>query len=261
MISVIISIYNRLDNLYLILSALSKQTYTDFEVVISEDRDAAETVSFIEQARKEFKFPIQHVNQEDSGFRKTRILNKAVVAAKGEYLVFLDGDCLPHHRLLESYAKRLAPDTVCLGRRCYLDEKITKAVMDTKDLKKINFFNLLLHAKKIDRAFYTPWMGIGKPKRKIIGCNWAVPRKTMFDINGYDEDYTQAGCGEDLDVDWRLRKLPNIKFMNIKHEVITYHLYHKANYSEDATNWGYALMAEKKKRGYFVCKNGIEKLD
>ncbi|MDL2214701.1 glycosyltransferase [Dysgonomonas sp. OttesenSCG-928-M03] len=260
MISVIISIYNRLDNLYLILLALSKQTYTDFEIIVSEDRNAAETISFINEMRREFNFKIRHVNQEDDGFRKTRILNKAVVAAKGEYLVFLDGDCIPHFRLLESYSRRLSPDTVCLGRRCYLDEKITRELLETKDLGRINLFSLLLHARHLDRAFYMPWMGIGKPKRKVIGCNWAIPRQTILNINGYDEDYTQAGCGEDLDVDWRLRKLTSIKFKNIKHEVITYHLYHKPNYSDDATKWGYALMAEKIKTGLFFCKNGIEKI-
>lgn len=261
MISVILSLYKQLDNIYLILLGLSKQTYTGFEVIIAEDDNAPETLGFLESARKQFNYEIRHVSQEDMGFRKMQIMNKAMVAAKGEYLVFLDGDCIPHRRLLEAYNKRLAPDTVCLGRRCYLDEKITKKILETKDLGKLNFVNLILHASHLDRAFYMPWMGIGKPKRKVIGCNWAAPRKTILDVNGYDEDYTLPRCGEDLDLDWRLRKLPNIKILNIKHEVITYHLYHKVNYSKEQIEASRKMRLEKIEEGLFICKNGIKKID
>lgn len=121
--------------------------------------------------------------------------------------------------------------------------------------------NLVLHTRHLDRAFYMPWLGLGKPKRKIIGCNWAVPREVMLDINGFDQDYIKAGYGEDLDVDWRLRLKQGIRFLNIKHEVIAYHLYHKPNYSQEDVKCGSVMIEEKKKLGFVVCKNGIKKID
>lgn len=264
MVSVIISIYKRLDNLSLILLGLSKQTNRDFEVIISEDNNAEETIEFIKAARKQFSFEIKHVNQEDNGFRKTKILNKAVLAAKYDYLIFLDGDCIPHKKLIEVYVKYLNPTTICVGRRCYLDKKITNKLYASKNLDLLSIPNILLHAKRLGHAFYTA--NLIKPKisrrnRSIIGCNWGIYKQNVIDVNGFDEDYLQAGEGEDFDIDWRLRLLnKNFVFLNIKHQAITYHLYHDLNYTRDEANISRALKLEKIEEGHFFCKNGIEKV-
>lgn len=84
-ISIVISIYNRFDNLKLILMALDQQTVKLFEVIISEDNNSPKTVEFIELARKRFDFRIKHISQEDLGFRKTMALNKAVLASEYDY--------------------------------------------------------------------------------------------------------------------------------------------------------------------------------
>jgi GT2 family glycosyltransferase len=258
MISVIISIYKRLDNLELILQGLSKQTFKDFEVIISEDNNAADTIEFLTDARKRFNFTIKHVSQEDIGFRKTRILNKAVVMAKGEYLVFLDGDCVPEKHWLKAYNKYLTPDNVCMGRRCFLKKKLTDTLLRKRTLNSLNTINILLNSSRAELGIYMPFLKNGKNHRKILGCNWGVSRQTLLDINGFDEDYTIAGVGEDHDIDWRLRK-KGLTFLNIKHSVVVYHLYHKANYSESDTKAVNDIMNEKKREGLIVCKNGIKK--
>lgn len=263
MISVIISIYKRLDNLSLILAGLAEQTFKDFEVIISEDNNAEDTIEFVKAARKQFDFEIKHISQEDKGFRKTKALNQAVLAAKFDYLVFLDGDCIPHKKLLETYRKHLNPTTICVGRRCYLDRKITDRLHSGKNLKLLSFVNILIHAKRLGHAFYTPTLI--KPKvstrsRSIIGCNWGIYKQNVLDVNGFDEDYLQAGEGEDFDIDWRLRLLnKDFIFLNVKHEAITYHLYHDMNYTREQANISRALKLEKMKEGHFFCKNGIEK--
>ena len=45
---------------------------------------------------KRQSFRCEHVWQEKQGFRRSRILNRAIAAARSEYLVFLDGDSVPH---------------------------------------------------------------------------------------------------------------------------------------------------------------------
>lgn len=258
MISVIISIYKDLSNLKLVLLGLSKQTFKNFEVIISEDNNSLETANFITSTRKIFNFSIKHVSQEDIGFRKTRILNKALLISEGKYLVFLDGDCIPHKRLLESYYNNLTPNTVCMGRRCYLDKNITEKLRKQFDLKKINLFNLLFHSNRLELGIYNPYLKTGSPKRMILGCNWAVSRQVLLDINGFDEDYVHAGVGEDHDIDWRLR-LKNIIFKNIKHQVIVYHLYHKPNYSSETTAFVNNQKDDKIKIGNIFCINGVIK--
>jgi glycosyltransferase involved in cell wall biosynthesis len=264
-ISVIISIYNRLDNLELILLGLERQTVKPLEVIVSEDNNSPETIQFIENARKRFTFPLKHVSQEDVGFRKTMALNKAVVASEGNYLIFLDGDCIPHEKFVEVYGQYLDRTTVCVARRCYLDKSLTEKLYRTKNLKLLSVFNILFHAKRLGHAFYTS-PAIKKPKlsrrsRSIIGCNWAVYKQNVLDVNGYDEDYRQAGEGEDFDIDWRLRRLnSNIIFLNLKHQAITYHLYHAFNYSMEDAVKSRKMKFAKIEAGHFVCKNGIRKI-
>lgn len=259
MISVIISIYKHLENLNLILLGLSNQTFNDFEVIVSEDNNSIDTIEFIKRARSRFHFTIKHVSQEDIGFRKTKILNQALLAASGEFLVFLDGDCIPHRKLLESYNKYLKPNTVCMGRRCYLSESFTNKLYKKQDIKDINTLNIIIHGKHLDHAFYVNNAKLGNPTRKIIGCNWGIYKQNLIDINGFDEDYVNPGVGEDHDIDWRLRLLGNITFLNIKREVIVYHLYHKVNYTQDITDEMNRFKEQKMKDGYIICKNGISK--
>lgn len=265
-LSVIISIYNKLDNLELILLALEKQTVKSFEVIISEDNNSSETAEYVEDARKRFSFDIKHISQEDIGFRKTMALNKSVLTSTYDYLVFLDGDCIPHKKLIETYIKYLGPNTICIGRRCYLDKDLTAKLIKSKNLQLLSIPNILIHAKRLGHAFYT-FPSIKKPKisrrnPSIIGCNWAVYKQNILDVNGYDEDYLQAGEGEDFDIDWRFRCLNNnFIFLNLKHQAITYHLYHSKNYSGDDVNKSRAMKDEKMKAGNYICKNGIKKYD
>src|ERR1700732_598528 len=100
-ISVIIAFYKNFAALDLILEAFSKQRYKNFEVVIAEDDCLDETVDYVKNKSKQLPFELLHVNQEkDLGFRKNEVLNKAIAVTTGEFLFFLDGDCIPHEYLL-----------------------------------------------------------------------------------------------------------------------------------------------------------------
>lgn len=157
---------------------------------------------------------------------------------------------MPHKKLIEVYLKYLTPSTVCVGRRCYIDKNLTDKILETKNLKLFSVFNILKHAKRLGHAFYSSPL-IQRPtkskrSRSIIGCNWAVYKQNILDVNGYDEDYQQAGEGEDFDIDWRFRMLnSNIIFLNVKHQAITYHLYHPMNYSSADTDKSRAMKLEK----------------
>ena len=122
MVSVIISHYNNVANLALLLDALSKQTVSDFEVIVSEDGRDPKTAAFL--ASHQFPFPLQHTSQEDIGFRKNRIMNTSIQAAKGSFLIFIDGDCIPHKHFVKAYQKVKENNKICYGRRVMLYEKM-----------------------------------------------------------------------------------------------------------------------------------------
>ncbi len=260
MISLIISFYKRIDFLNLVLQGVERQSYKNFEVIISEDNNAEETIAFLEEARKRYSFPIKHVSHEDIGFRKTRILNAALLAAEGEKLVFLDNDCIPHKHFLKEYTKAISNNMICYGRRAYLSDKITNRLLQEKSITNLSFFNAGVAGSKCMRsAIYLPfWFNINKQHRAILGCNWGVLRQHLLDINGFDEDYTRAGAGEDLDIEWRL-KSKGLQMKSMKNKAIVYHLHHASNYNDADTIATHSLMAEKQKMNIVYCLNGINK--
>ena len=93
-ISILLATYNWPQALELVLESLNAQTDKDFEVLIADDGSKPDTAQRITVFTKRANFPIQHLWQEDLGFRKTAILNQAIKHARGGYLVFLDGDCI-----------------------------------------------------------------------------------------------------------------------------------------------------------------------
>jgi cellulose synthase/poly-beta-1,6-N-acetylglucosamine synthase-like glycosyltransferase len=259
-ISLIISVYNRVDALALILSALNTQQFKNFEIVIAEDNDAGMMKDFIAMQKENYGFTIKHVSQPDNGFQKNKILNEATKAAEGNYLVFIDGDCIPHREFLNQYHKLLQPKICLFGRRVMLSESFTKRILLTQQLQQINFMNLLLSgSKRLEDGMYFPFEFNFKMRDKgIWGCNFGILKQHMLDINGFDEDYTSANVGEDEDVEWRLRQI-GVEFKRIKNRVVLYHLYHHIHYSAEDYRNNHMLMIEKIKSGNFFCKNGIER--
>lgn len=102
-ISVILSTYNQPGHLDLVLHGYGVQDDANFEVVIADDGSSDATRQVIESHRGRWAHSIRHVWQEDEGFRKTRILNKAIEASEGSYLIFSDGDCVPRREYVRMH--------------------------------------------------------------------------------------------------------------------------------------------------------------
>jgi len=259
-ISVIISYYKALDNLKLILKALDDQSLKGFEVVISEDDHNELTPIFIEKYKKKYNFTIVHTFQLlDDGFRKNEMLNKSIQAASGDFLIFLDGDCLPGKNFLENYIKFYEPNTLMKGRRVMLGKKISNKIRATKSLRYLSFRYILFSdsTKKKEAVFSSKRpLTLSKKVKGLLGCNWGVDKQTLLNINGFDEDYIKPSVGEDSDVDWRL-KMNGVKSKWMKNIAPVYHLYHDYKYSKEDNEHNVKMMKLKKKQGRFFCENGI----
>lgn len=126
-LSLIISFYNKLDYLKLILASLEAQTFSDFEVVISDDGSSDKVCRELEDIIRKSDFPIKHVWHEDKGWRKNMILNKSITASRGDYLVFIDGDCILHPRCLEEHFNARRKNRIIAGRRVNLSPSLLRA--------------------------------------------------------------------------------------------------------------------------------------
>ncbi len=259
--SLIIPFYKDIPALELILLALNKQSAKgSFEVIIAEDDNAAETVSFLQKAVSTLDFPLQHVSQEDMGFRKCKALNNAVKIAKYELLIFIDGDCIPHKHFVKEYLKEAEEKKILYGRRVNLSEPFTKELLNTKNINKLNLFNLIgTGSTRIKEAIYLPFApGFIKSKRKFWGCNWGVLKNELLAVNGFDEDFAEYGY-EDFDIFWRLDK-DGCRLKSVKYQAIVYHLHHKTRAHDEVMNRVQILYEQKVQIGNIRCKNGLEKL-
>jgi len=256
-ISVIIGYYKNIPFLNLILKNLMFQTYKNFEVIVAEDANDTDIIEYLKN--NAFNFDIKHVYQQDSGFRKCKILNEAIKIATGNYVVFLDGDCIPHSKLLENYNK-FSELGICYGRRVMLSESMTKSLIKNPNTK-INWIGLLTSgSQQLKHAFYCKFRKPSIEKNKgIWGCNWGIPLKVLKEVNGFDEDYKTAGIGEDVDIEWRLKKLGHRLFY-LKHLSIVYHLNHKVHYNSEIVSIGQEQLRLKTEEGNTFCTNGLIKI-
>ena len=236
--SVIISVYNRFDYLQLVFAGLERQSLWDFEVVIADDGSDEKFVAQLNKLIPDLSFPVIHVYQENKGFRKNKILNKAVLAANSDYLVFIDGDCIPHSEFLNEHS-RYRQKYVCLtGRRVNLSDKITNQLSPKlvktgyleKNTLKLVVDGLFGKSFDVEKGFYVKSISLrrmlNKKVRGLLGCNFSVYKEDLLRINGFDERYEAPSLGEDSDIQYRL-ELTGIRIKSLNNIAVQYHLYHE----------------------------------
>ena len=243
MISILLATYNWPQALKLCLESLSTQTDLDFEIIIADDGSSAQTKNLIEAIQPKFPVKITHLWQEDQGFRKTHILNQAIEAAGGEYLIFLDGDCIVQPDFIAEHRKLAQADHLVTGSRVLLNESLSKDLLSWTQWDFKKFANNLL-SFRLSGGINKYWplkikLGNGAWRnyqkfvwRRIKGCNMACWKADALAIRGFDE--TMTGWGhEDADFVFRLQNRGLIrKSGSWSTEVL--HLHHRINDQSNA---------------------------
>src|SRR5690242_14771033 len=100
-LTVVVAVYNAAHYLELVLCALRRQSMPDFEVVIADDGSGPPIAELLGTAAGGLL--LRHCWQPDEGFRKNRMLNEAVARSATDYLLFIDGDCVPHRHFVRDH--------------------------------------------------------------------------------------------------------------------------------------------------------------
>jgi len=270
-VSLIISFYNKIDLLYLVLTALERQTYQNFEVIIADDGSKPEVVEAIKEIQTNYFFPIKHVWHQDKGWRKNKILNKAIVATEGEYLVFIDGDCIPHPKFIQEHIENRASNQLISGRRVMLTEKISKELsvkkiqdgyLDNKVILPLLFETIFkrenTHAENLFRVRnqFIRRHFIQDKIKGFWGCNFSTSKRNILKVNGFDERFVHPGTGEDGDLEDRLKRA-GVFPISKKHLVTQYHFFHIHLNTQHKANF---MLREENNRNYVIYTPfGIEK--
>jgi glycosyltransferase involved in cell wall biosynthesis len=224
-VSLVLSTFNQPKALEKTFAGLSLQTRQPDEILISDDGSDDVTRELVNFFSERSPAPVKHIWQPHDGFRKTMILNKTVAAATGNYLIFTDGDCVPHPKFVADHAALAEKNFWVQGRRCFVREEFAADF----SAEKIPAFGWMLTGKISGAAKGVRWplaiIRRDMKQRGIIGCNMAFWREDIFAVNGFDEDYTGWGTGEDSDIGTRLYHLGR-KRKFVYGRAITFHLNH-----------------------------------
>ncbi len=267
LISVIISTYNRPDTLKLILKALNYQTDRDFEVIIADDGSKDDTRRMVMEMTMNSNFPITHVWQEDEGFRLARIRNLGAVQATGDYLVFLDGDCIPRPSFIAAHRKLAEKGFLVAGNRILLSEEFTSEVLkNSLDIWNYTFIDwLTVYLKKgINRLhplivlpYFHALRNLKDKWKKARGCNFALYKDDFLAVNGCDSDF--KGWGYE-DSDLAIRLIHNgVNIKSGRYATGVFHMYHPENDRKNESE-NLRRLNDRIKSDIKLAENGISQL-
>jgi glycosyltransferase involved in cell wall biosynthesis len=213
LISVIVTTYNREDALDAVLSTLSRQSDRGFEVVIADDGSRPMTAAVVEHWRTRLGVQLSHVWQLNCGFRAAEIRNRAILACRGDYCIFLDGDCIVPPDFVATHRKLAEPGWFVTGNRVLLSAALTEAVL-REHLQPETWGASAWIGQRlrggVNRLAALLRLPLG-PLRKLQArrwrgarsCNLAVWRSDLERVDGFDASFTGWGR-EDSDLLIRL---------------------------------------------------------
>jgi glycosyltransferase involved in cell wall biosynthesis len=213
MISVVVTTYNRPDALQAVLKGCFRQTDTNFEIIVADDGSGEATRDCVAALRASAPVPLQHVWQPDEGYRLAMARNRGILAASGDYILVLDGDCIPRRNYIEQHRKLARPGFLVTGSRVLLSQDATARVLaGTLDMQTAGLVELARLRRrgainKLAQLLFTlPDVGRERRRfsyRRIKGCNMGIWRADLERVNGFDESFRGWGH-EDADVVVRL---------------------------------------------------------
>lgn len=225
--SLVTPTYNWPEALELLLLSILNQTHLPNEVLIADDGSKAETKQLIEKFQKTFPIPLIHIWHEDSGNQKPKIMNKAIAAAKYDYIIEIDGDIIMHKNFVEDHLNFAEKGIYLFGSRVNIQKNILESVFKNKTTH-FNYFSKGI--KKRGRTIRIPFLmnfakHHEKRSEKLRGCNMSFWRNDFIKINGFNESLVGWGI-DDSEMIQRLHNI-GIKGKRLKHAGLAYHIYHK----------------------------------
>lgn len=237
-ISVVLSTYNSEEWLKKVLWGFQCQTFKDFEVVVADDGSGPKTKALLDELEKKVDYSIVYVWQEDDGFQKSRILNKAVVASNAEYIVMTDGDCIPREDFLEVHHINKAKGYFISGGYYMLPMGISKLIT-LEDIENQNCFDIdWLLANGLKKTFKNKKLTAKGFMSKLLnrvtptnaswnGHNASGWKEDILAVNGFDERMQYGG--QDRELGERLFNY-GVKSKQLRYSAVCVHLDHKRGY-------------------------------
>lgn len=276
-VSVIIAVYKDVEALELIFDSLAYQTYKNFEAVVAEDGESHTMQEFIAKAKRKYAFDIVHTTQEDKGVQKSKSQNNGIRASSGEYLIFIDGDCILYSTFIHNHVALSGLKNIVTGRRVnvgprysqmlrkkeinalWLEKNFVRKYLDIKEDAKSERHSEEGFSIKPHGIIHIIIQKIRKKEFPLLGCNMSFYKSAMIEINGFDEALGNSAMASDTDLWWRFKGL-GYKVVFARYIANEFHLYHKRS-PDDYDRALDLQMMENKENKIYRCIDGLEKAE
>lgn len=257
-ITVIVTLYNRLEYARNMILALLNQTKMIDELIFADDGSKDDVKDVIGDLIERCPFTIKKTYQADLNFRAARSRNNGAREANGDFLIFLDQDVIFSNDFIEKiYNARQKKKIIC-GRAIFVEENIKNSIQD-EIIKngQLNFDDLydryitneehqLMNSAFRKDILYKYLYKIKLRSRgiKMASLIFAVYKKDFIAINGFDEKYIGWG-EEDDDFGNRFFKYGG-EVESIKYKRHPIHMFHPSSPSKkDLPNLAYYRQRKK----------------
>ena len=261
--SVVMTTFRSPHYLKQVLLGYANQTHNGFEIVVGEDGETDETRRVIDDIGASTGLTLTYVSQTHEGFGKTRILNRAIDAAGGDYLIFTDGDCVPQRDFVKQHVSNATHGAFLSGGCVRLERELTDRILqDQVAYNDFTDFRWLVDSgenvsKKwvwsADRPLVADFFDVVTTTRPTFnGHNASAWKQDVVNANGFNLDMRYGGLDRELG-----ERLENadVYGIQIRHRAITFHLDHDRGYVNDA-DWERNADIRK-----FVRNNGVRRAE
>lgn len=257
--SVIVTTYNRSDALVKVLKGLNCQTCLPWEVIVADDGSSDYTAQKIYNFKTDARYALKYVWHQDKGFRAAKIRNKAVKESSGDYIIFLDGDCVPDKHFILDHIELSSKGFFFQGKRVLIREKSCVDFSHTDIDSRFKKFMLFISQRPgnfhhlIRIPFFPAQMS--EKLEGVRSCNMGIFRNDLYAVNGFNENF--AGWGrEDSELVVRLYNY-GLKRKEHPFRAVCYHLWHRENDRSNLNKNDMLLKQAMESKEYF-CEKGLE---
>jgi len=257
-LALVINTFNQPDYLARLLAAIARQTSPPDEILLADDGSDEKTRAIFDAWSGAQRRRTAHLWQTHENFRRAHILNQAIAAARGDYLVFLDGDTLPHPRFIADHRAAAQRGFFLQGHRALVGEKAAAWFGRNDfyaDRRRAVFQNQI---SGLQNSFRWPFAvrKIITDLRGIRGCNLGIWRDDLVRVNGYSEDFTGWGR-EDSELAARLLNA-GLRRLDLRGRALCFHLWHPpASRANLAANDG--LLEKTVREKIMRCEHGLDR--
>jgi len=258
-VSLIVTTFDWPQALRLVLRAVARQQPLPYEVIVTDDGSAAETRQLLQRVACDYPVPLRHIWQEHRGFRVGMARNRAVAAARSDYVIFLDGDMLPQQHFIADHLGAARPRCFTQGMRALAGPELTARLLAGDEVNVSPFTRGLALPRNAMRLPVAALLRRPRAygRKKVMSCNQGFWRADLLEVNGFDE--RMAGWGrEDTELGVRCYHA-GIRRLQLRHAAIAVHLHHPPRGHGQARTPNDDYLAETERSGHRRCELGIDR--